>query len=48
MEEVWQAVRVEYLSHEQAAARFGVTARLVSQLICRIKAEPNYVNELRK
>ena len=41
-------MRVEYLSHEQAAARFGITSRLVSQLICRIKKEPDYVNELRK
>ena len=47
MEEIRSAVRVEFLSHEQAAVRFGITARLVSQLICRIKKEPNYIDELK-
>ena len=30
VEEVWRAVRVEFLSHEQAAVRFGITVKLVS------------------
>ena len=48
VEELWQAVRVEFLTHEQAAARFGITTVLVQKLIGRMKKEPNYVNKLRK
>ena len=41
-------MRVEFFSHEQAAAQFGITPVLVQKLIGRMKKEPEYVEKLRK
>jgi len=45
--QIWQAVRSDMLTHEQAATRFQITTRLVRKLVKQIKAEPDFVNELR-
>ena len=47
VEAIWEAVRKDMLTYEQAADRFQITARLVCKLVKQIKAEPDFVNELR-
>ena len=48
VEAIWQAVRVEFYSHEQAAAQFGISTKLVQNLISSIKKDPQYIEKLRK
>ena len=41
-------MKVEYFSHEQAGARFGITTKLVGKLISKMKREPSFVENLKK
>ena len=48
IEEIWQAVRVEFLSYEQASHRFGIKTKLVQKLIGKMKNDADYVTKIRK
>lgn len=47
LKEIWDAVKVDYFTHAQAAVRFRVSKVLVGEIIRTFKRMPDYLGTLK-